>query len=736
MNRTSSSLQKDNKGFTLASVLLLMLLISSFVVILLTLTVMNVQMKQMDRRSKETFYEAERYVDEIQAGIEGELGDALGIAYEEVLPKFGKISNDALEEEYGRRIIAILFEFYTEKTYVDSDTSIKPYKLDVLQKYLTNTGDGKIENVVLSLGNNAGVYIDKVNYSQITLKNLRIECKTKDGYVSKTQLDFEINIPNLKFQNPGFYLTLGDYSIITDDYLTNDQSQKVDITGSVYAGKGIVSKGNDSEIDFKSDNVVTRNTIAADTGATIQMAGQDSYCHVWADTIKTSSEMNPDTEAKTTLTIENGKCYVKNDLVLDAKLNNEVQIEGEYFGFGNSTEFPMESSAMIINGRKSTLDLSDVTRLMLAGRAYIDVGVSGTDRGVLVGESLAVKGNQIAYLIPEEYIRGGSNPLTIQSGLGANEIEVDFRPKEERNFQNTGNAYKTYLSNYQAMYAGKEAEERENGSILRYLKLTTTTPGYKKVVVFDKAGQQQVYYYFEFRSEKLANEYFKEYCEQNKNRIDERTKLYVDSIRLNENLDIYTIVGNLTSYDKDEKEANLVYTEDPASVEATCNLYKNQYESMIYNLYNSGSVGEATANTSLFDKYIDQSQFKAAGTDPEVYAYDGDTKAVFVNNPTTAFRVSNEFNGLSGKGIIVATGEVIVDMDFTGTIISKGGIRFLGGHKLTADKYTVYQLLEPSNPGVIKYFKELQNAMQDTSSGEDTEINIHELISIQNWKRY
>lgn len=732
MRKNLNSLKENNKGFTLASLLIIMLLASVLAALLLTITVLNVQSKQVDRKSKETFYLSESIVDEIQAGIEAELGEALGNAYAEALPNLKSNSVEELKTNYANKIISILFNKYTEHNYTETYDNSADYKINILKGYLSDKIIDHVNSVKLTPGK---VYVDKTRYRMI-LKDLHIEYTTVDGYISRMQMDFVIQVPDTRFDNPGFYLTLGDYSIITDDFLTNNQSQTAKIKGSVYAGKGIVAKGSSSRFDFSSDDIVTRQAIASDTGGEIDISGLDGMCRVWADTIKTSNVMNQTSDAPTRITITNGKCFVKNDLVLDARSNN-VSIGGDYFGFGNNKNKPDESSAIIINGRKSTLDLTGVSNMMLAGRAYIDADSSNSNNGVLMGESLSVKGNQVVYLVPGEYVRGGSNPTTEQSDMVANDIEVDFRPIESRNFSNLNNSYNKYIDTYKTMYDGKEVEEAENGSILQYLNTNRATIGYKMISVFDNTNQLQTYYYYlEFRSEKLANKYFSEYYETNKERIDERTRLYVDSIKLSENIDRYSIVGNLVSYDSTKKEAKVIYKKEPGSMDATCNLYKNQYESMIYNLYDSGSVGEATENSSLFEKYIDSSQFKPAESDPEIFELDSNTKAIFVNNPSNEFRISTQFDGLNGSGIIVATGKVIVDMDFKGTIISKAGIEFYGGHQLTADKYTVYQLLMPSNPSVIKYFKELSSALASGSSGTEQKINIHELVGVENWKKY
>ena len=68
------------------------------------------------------------------------------------------------------------------------------------------------------------------------------------------------------------------------------------------------------------------------------------------------------------------------------------------------------SSSIVINGKNTTLDLSGVRKIMLAGRSYIgtskvkSVNGESNSNDVMMGESITVKGTQLAYLLPSELI--------------------------------------------------------------------------------------------------------------------------------------------------------------------------------------------------------------------------------------------------------------------------------------------------------------------------------------------
>ena len=74
---------------------------------------------------------------------------------------------------------------------------------------------------------------------------------------------------------------------------------------------------------------------------------------------------------------------------------------------------PDASSAIVINGRDSVLDLSALERLTICGRAYVATAydkkndadaseeVQKNKSNIMMGESLAVKSNQLIYLVPQ-----------------------------------------------------------------------------------------------------------------------------------------------------------------------------------------------------------------------------------------------------------------------------------------------------------------------------------------------
>lgn len=78
-------------------------------------------------------------------------------------------------------------------------------------------------------------------------------------------------------------------------------------------------------------------------------------------------------------------------------------------------EKPYEyNSAVLVNGKNTELDLTGLTKLSLAGNAYVNANnTDGTyaNNDIRTGESISIKSNQRAYLVPAELLKFNANPV-------------------------------------------------------------------------------------------------------------------------------------------------------------------------------------------------------------------------------------------------------------------------------------------------------------------------------------
>ena len=229
------------------------------------------------------------------------------------------------------------------------------------------------------------------------------------------------------------------------------ESTPTSINGSIYAGNLPSALAADSETSIKvipgaslnvesGDKVVCKGEISVGLNSTFTSA---ESVNLWARGLNADSVQNVSLS---------GSTYFADDLTVTGK-NNNVKISGNYYGYGSYESATSDdcvakdqyeksgltgaalSSAIVINGKNTTLDLSDTQKLMIAGRNYIASSkVKANNRSntndVATGESLTVKGTQLAYLVPKEVLGASGNPLTYDAYLallnGAKDISVNW----------------------------------------------------------------------------------------------------------------------------------------------------------------------------------------------------------------------------------------------------------------------------------------------------------------------
>ena len=157
-------------------------------------------------------------------------------------------------------------------------------------------------------------------------------------------------------------------------------------------------------------------------GATLE---SDSYGELWAGKITMHGAATSTGSAN--MNFKGNDVYVAGDLRIDGANNNftagslvDENYSGQYIGFGTGENG--DSSAIVVNGTGTDIDLSGLINLTLAGNTYIatktakdnlteaDGNLNGnaSDRkDILMGQSIAVKSDQLAYLVPADLVKPG-----------------------------------------------------------------------------------------------------------------------------------------------------------------------------------------------------------------------------------------------------------------------------------------------------------------------------------------
>ena len=374
----------------------------------------------------------------------------------------------------------------------------------------------------------------------------------------------------------------------------------------------------------------------------------------------------------------------------------------------------MTSSAINVNAQFATLDLSDLSTLYVAGKSYLNVPdrygstvKSESNVSVLMGESVTFKGNQIAYLLPNECI----------SGLLHNPVTAD-----------------EYQKIIDGEYTIDITMSGKNGGIVLENYLNPATPYVSVPVryVGTKGVEGGMFYiYMKFQNADKAAAYYKEYYNRYGIDLNQRTAgNNTGNVILNESI---VSTGNALMYNDGALSlvgANL--SQNDSSVEASEINYGASYDGLIKKLrtdYVSDDNNDLTDNLIWFEDNTDAGEHGVI-YDSSIrggYAYSITENA---NNPYYVCITDRDVNvdTIHNNGLIITTGNVNVNASFTGLIIAKGNVR-LSGNATVKYSDKIIDLIQ-SDSNIYKYFKDyVSEDSQDTVADSDKMIDVY----YENW---
>lgn len=594
--------ERDDRGSSIVIVIIAMALIGILATTILWSAYLNYRIKINDLKVKNNFYSAETVVEQILAGVKKNVvSDSINEAYQEVISNWDALGTDSNRESY---FVTAYIESVEEQLNVSPFGASNRYDKSILYDY--------VDAAFWNEGNAEGYIVNKTwedaipefkaanavnGYGSMVIKNICIEFYDSNGYLSIINTDIAIDVPKLRFTQAGTIDRLYPYALIGGEGIEFENATTVTINGSVYGGvneksEGGIQIGEQSSVTIEDASYVISGAdiVVGNSPYFTNLINQGSNLII-RDTNQDGKSFRTNIYARG-LAVNGshmdlwGRMYIANDLILSGKGSN-VSLAGRYYGYGNtSTSTKTEiitkkdeddndiseeqlvnpadsSSAIVINGKDSTVDLLGLTSLQLAGRAYVSLPQNDEmDNGlphVLMGESISVKSNQIAYLVPPECV----GTLDGKTVIGQN--PVSFSTWTE--MMSSLPEYKEKGKDFRIVNASKEAVKLGNEKLSSYgiaditidsLGEVDVTDSLRSITTLNQVAassgvrilympeKQQVYLYL-VMDDKHAEEYFAQYYNVNSNKVslDNYFNQYVSGgIKLKNNVKGYTVVGN------------------------------------------------------------------------------------------------------------------------------------------------------------------------------------------------
>lgn len=743
-----NSFHKDDRGASLLAVLILMVVVSAIAVVITKITIVNIQMKEVERGTKKNFYSADAIMDDLRTGAREQAETALENAYVDVLQHYvdytsgGKNAQDVFKQNYMNG----LEKYFADPMKTPVDTTNE--QGNVVYRVAGYDAD-KVKGCILD-GTQQGCFVApadpkyEIDYGAgtFTLKDVRVVYKDAQDYETSITTDLVFSTPDMNFSGQSQVKEFMKYALIADDQI-NVNASNVTVDGSVYAGVGgIVASGNGTG-ELKGRMILTRGDIVADMGSALKVG--DGNSSIWAENLMTTGK------SAATLDV-NGNMYVADDLALNAK-ESKVTLQGNYYGYnfqknygaGDTVATDADfSSAIMINGKSSSLNIQNLKYLLLAGRTYISRGnnSSNTDihnTDIQMGESIAARTNQLAYYVPERYVKVESGESTLLKWNDAQNVRIGEKE------------YPIGESDYAASIH------------VDPVKLDGWLNHANPIVPYYYTNG--VNYYLNFKSQQDANEFYAAYYAGNTGKAGGFAGTYLDKDALiidENNKMIMTLSGDIMYRTKPEE----MFQEKEVTIEPDnwkdsagllwdyCSKLAVSYKSLELGLKDFGqsvtpdqvrfSVTDENGHEKidksidpLFDKLIDRS---ALQEEIAKHKNPGDTGYAVYKPAADVYLIDNtgvyDLPTSITKGIVVATGSVKVSGNFEGLIISGGKVTFDANVQVKGNKLLVSNLFKEDQsrkaPLFSKFFRDCSGTAASNISGQ---LDLDSYINYDEWKK-
>ena len=602
-------------------------------------------------------------------------------------------------------------------------------------------------------------FVMEANNTRLLLKDLRVSYVNENGYISIISTDIRIDLPSFNFAQAAALPSLDTCSLIADDTLfmgNSTEGGSITVKGDAYAGQMIIGAPNGPVSSALSDgNPVTGDTVTP-TGTLLSnkssvtfenLVGLDAS-DLSAVVSRNNIEVNGIPDGNNKLTTNDmelwarnlilnsadaelkGNINLKDDLTLAGK-NSKVSLTGEYTGFGylsdssdeddgsagdggaqeddesgnaggSASNNPDASSAIIINGKGSTLDLSGLQRMTISGRAYVATAYNAKTNpdatveemsnraNVMMGESVAVKSNQLIYLVPSEAL--GCRILK-DGTIGDSEYNSNPFTLEQ---------YEEIINNpdkYVLLDGNKQLSALGYNTLSNYIRQENVAGGgaaYVPEIIFSQTNSGPlVYCYLRFPDQDSANKYFKDYYNINAEYVDRYLKLYAKEIKMSDEMLYLNIAGNMLAYEGEETWSVVDATD------STGNRHQAQRISLIKDeafsslsakmVSTSNQLTDAELGRTAFTNIVDELEVENILDIHHVSQIQIDAKDTNDNVIGSMVLTKQDEYTVDGNApdVIISLGNVTVKSNYKGLIIAKGNITIAAGGAITLEPLDV-----------------------------------------------
>ncbi|WP_111928480.1 hypothetical protein [Clostridium tertium] len=438
------NIRKKKKGSTFVIVVVVMAIIFTTGTTILAVTANDYKMRINQSKKLQNLYEADSGLDVVENIIIKTSQEAIKYADKEVKKKFTELDDkDRSKDKINEIFKDKFYEFLTvrnKEILNEKEVEILEY-LILEKKYIKSILEsGKLEydSAISNIENRfiieipEGGYVKNINNGKVS--NITIEVKSNfestEGQLKNKKTvstKYSITAPdyNSEITSINIYPVF-DGKAITADGNMNIESlgnkSIVNISGDIWV-QGNNNLGNSPEYTFdkyiggiKLDNTsfdINGNIYTANTFHLNNLVNESSVNgDIYAKNIYIGKSINSNVSKLNNISFEKN-VVVNNDLALNAT-NSSIVIKNNFYGINEKTtevstaNKALSSSSIIVNDTSNTSTITVNKDSYIMGVAYLNATDESGNK-YQTGESVAVKGNYLAYTDVDDVLNGATN---------------------------------------------------------------------------------------------------------------------------------------------------------------------------------------------------------------------------------------------------------------------------------------------------------------------------------------
>lgn len=436
--------RKKKKGSTFVIVVVVMAIIFTTGTTILAVTANDYKMRINQSKKLQNLYEADSGLDVVENIIIKTSQEAIKYADKEVKKKFTELDDkDRSKDKINEIFKDKFYEFLTvrnKEILNEKEVEILEY-LILEKKYIKailESGKLEYDSAISNIENRfiieipEGGYVKNINNGKVS--NITIEVKSNfestEGQLKNKKTvstKYSITAPdyNSEITSINIYPVF-DGKAITADGNMNVESlgnkSIVNISGDIWV-QGNNNLGNSPEYTFdkyiggiKLDNTsfnINGNIYTANTFHLNNLVNESSVNgDIYAKNIYVGKSINSNVSKLNNISFEKN-VVVNNDLALNAT-NSSIVIKNNFYGINEKTtevstaNKALSSSSIIVNDTSNTSTITVNKDSYIMGVAYLNATDESGNK-YQTGESVAVKGNYLAYTDVDDVLNGATN---------------------------------------------------------------------------------------------------------------------------------------------------------------------------------------------------------------------------------------------------------------------------------------------------------------------------------------